>query len=110
MSHAPTWVIREGAVLEDLERMLVWVGLAVTVLATPAGRGVSQPLSSDVLSPTLVRHVPESSTAARLEGWLAQLAVGRPGQRGAGTGSMMLFVAVAPGARHSMGLQVIGSF
>jgi len=90
--------------------MLAWVGLAVTVLASPADRGISQPLSSDVLSPTLVCHVPESTTAARLEAWLAQLAVLRPGQRSAGTGSMMLFLAVAPVGRHGMGLQVIGSF
>jgi len=90
--------------------MLPWVAVAVTVLASPAELGVSQSLSSDVLSPSLVRQVPESSTSARLEAWLAQLAVVRPGQGGSWTGSPMLFVAVTPVGRHGMGLQAIGSF
>jgi hypothetical protein len=89
--------------------MLPWVGVAVTVLASPAELGVSQSLSSDVLSPSLVRHVPESSSSARLEAWLAQLAVLRPAQ-GGGACSPMLFVAVTPVGRHGMGLQAIGSF
>jgi len=89
--------------------MLPWVGVALTVLASPADRGGSQSLPSDVLSPSLVRQVPEGSTAARLEAWFAQLAVVRP-KGGVGTSSMMLFVAVAPVSRHSMGLQAIGSF
>jgi len=87
--------------------MLSWVSVAVTVLASPAG---SSSLSSDVLSPSLVRHVPERSAAARLEDWFAQLAIVRPGPGGPGTGSMVLFIAVAPVSRHSMGLQAIGSF
>jgi len=90
--------------------MLPWVAVAVTVLASPAELGVSQSLSSDVLSPSLVRQVPESTTSARLEAWLAQLAVVRPGQGGSWTGSPMLFVAVTPVGRHGMGLQAIGSF
>ena len=108
--HAPTWVNREGALLEDPDRMLAWVGIAVAVLASPAQRGGTQPLSSDVLSPSLVRHAPESSTSALLEAWLAQLAVVRTGQRGARTSSMTVFLAVAPVGRHGTGLQVIGSF
>jgi len=90
--------------------MLPWVGLALTVLASPAEVGVSQALSSDVLSPSLVRQAPETSTSARLEAWLAQLAVVRPGQGGSALGSPMLFVAVTPVGRHGMGLQAIGSF
>jgi hypothetical protein len=90
--------------------MLPWVGLAVMVLASPAELGVSQSLSSDVLSPSLVRHVPESSTSARLEAWLAQLAVLRSAQGGGVMSSPMLFVAVTPVGRHGMGLQAIGSF
>ena len=90
--------------------MLPWVGVAVTVLASPAELGVSQSLSADVLSPSLVRHVPESSTSARLEAWLAQLAVLRPGQGGTLAASPMLFLAVTPVGRHGMGLQAIGSF
>ena len=68
--------------------MLPWVGLAVTVLASPVERGVAQPLSPDVLSPTLVRQAPERSPAALLEGLLTQLAVVRPGPRGAAESSM----------------------
>jgi len=90
--------------------MLAWVGVAATVLASPADLGTSQTLSSDVLSPSLVRHVPETGMAARLEDWLAQLALVRPGPAGDRTSSMVLFVAVAPVSRHSMGLQAIGSF
>ena len=90
--------------------MLAWVGIAVMVLASPAGRGRTQPLSSDVLSPSLVREAPETSPVARLEGWLSQLAVVRPGRRGAGGSSMLLFVAVAPVGRGSVGVQAVGSF
>ena len=87
--------------------MLAWVGVAVTVLASPADRGVTHSLSSDVLSPALVSHAPERTTTERLEGWLSSLAVV---QRGSGTGSMVVFVTVAPVGRHSMGFQAIGSF
>ena len=90
--------------------MLSWVGIAVTVLASPAELGASRSLSSDVLSPSLVQHVPESSTSARLEAWLAQLAVVRPAKGGSALTSPMLFVAVTPVGRHGMGLQAIGSF
>lgn len=91
--------------------MLPWVGLAVTVLASPVERGVAQPLSSEVLSPALVRPAPESSPAAILEGWLTQLAVVRPRPRGAAESSILLFVAVAPvGRGSSVGLQAVGSF
>jgi hypothetical protein len=90
--------------------MLAWVGVVVTVLASPADRGVSQSLSSDVLSPSLVRQVPEVGPAARLEAMLGELAVLRPGTLGAPTGSMVLFVLVAPVSRHSMGLQAVGTF
>lgn len=90
--------------------MLPWVGIAVTVLASPAELGVSQSLSSEVLSPSLVRQLPESNTSARLEAWLAQLAVLRPGPGGSVLNSPMLFVAVTPVGRHGMGLQAIGSF
>lgn len=90
--------------------MLAWVGVAVTVLASPAERGVTHSLSSDVLSPALVSHAPARTTAQRLEGWVSSLAVVRRGVGSAGTDSMRLFVAVAPVGRHSMGLQAIGSF
>jgi hypothetical protein len=90
--------------------MIAWVGVAVTLLASPADRGGPQPLSSDVLSPTLVRPVPEIGPAARLEAMLGELAVVRPGTLGAATGSMVLFVLVAPVSRHSLGLQAVGSF
>ena len=90
--------------------MLPWVGLAVTMLATPVERGVAHPLSSDVLSPSLVREAPETSPVARLEGWLSQLAVVRPGPRAAGGTSMLLFVAVAPVGHGSVGVQAVGSF
>jgi hypothetical protein len=90
--------------------MIAWVGVAVTLLASPADRGGPQPLSPDVLSPTLVRQVPEIGPAARLEAMLGELAVVRPGTLGAATGSMVLFVLVAPVSRHSMGLQAVGSF
>ena len=89
--------------------MLTWVGVAVTVLASPAEIGVTQALSAAVLSPTLVRHAPERSSMAILEGWLTNLAVVRPAH-GAFGSSSMLFMAVAPVGRHSMGLQVIGTF
>ena len=88
--------------------MLAWVGVAVTVLASPAETGVAQALSPEVLSPALVTHAPERTASAVLEGWLTNLAVVRPAQ--GGSGSMLLFMAVAPVGRHSMGLQVIGSF
>ena len=88
--------------------MLSWVGLAVTLLASPAEAAVTQPMSPDVLSRTLVSHAPERTAAARLAGWLTNLAVVRP--YGAGPGSMLLFVAVAPVGRHSVGLQAVGSF
>ena len=90
--------------------MLAWVGIAVMVLASPAERGRTQPLSSDVLSPSLVREAPETSPVARLEGWLSQLAVVRPGPRAAGGTSMLLFVAVAPVGHGSVGVQAVGSF
>ena len=90
--------------------MLAWVGVVTTMLASPADRGVSQPLSSDVLSPTLVRQVPEVGLAGRHEALLGELAVIRPGTLGSATGSMVLFVVVAPVSRHSMGLQAVGSF
>ena len=90
--------------------MLTWVGVAVTVLASPAEHGATTALSRDVLSPTLVRHAPERTPNEFLEGLLSNLAVVRrsPGREGAD--AMMLFVAVAPVSRYSMGLQVIGSF
>ena len=90
--------------------MLAWVGVVTTMLASPADRGVSQPLSSDVLSPSLVRQVPEVGPAGRLEALLGELAVIRPGTLGSATGSMVIFVVVAPVSRHSMGLQAVGSF
>jgi hypothetical protein len=87
--------------------MLTWVGVAVTVLASPAQPGATYALSRDVLSPTLVRHAPERTANERLEGLLSNLAVVR---RSSGTDAMMLFVAVAPVSRYSMGLRAIGSF
>jgi hypothetical protein len=90
--------------------MLAWVGVAVTMLASPAERGRTQPMSSDVLLPSLVRQAPDRTSEERLEGWLSNLAVVRRRPGGTGTSSMMLFVAVAPVGRHSMGLHAIGSF
>ena len=90
--------------------MLAWVGVAVTVLASPAERGVTHSLSSDVLSPGLVSHASERTTEERLEGWFSTLAVVQRASGSSGTGSMLLFVAVAPVGRHSMGVQAIGSF
>ena len=89
--------------------MLAWVGVAVTVLASPAGRGVTHVLPGDVLSPALVRDAREPTTAERLDGWLSTLAVVR-GSASSGSGSMVVFVAVGPVGRHSMGFQAIGSF
>jgi hypothetical protein len=90
--------------------MLAWVGVVVTVLASPADRGVTHSLSSDVLSPALVSQAPQRTTNERLEGWLSSLAVVQRGSGSSGTGSMVVFVAVAPVGRHSMGFQAIGSF
>jgi hypothetical protein len=90
--------------------MLAWVGVAVTVLTSPAERGAPYALSRDVLAPTLVRHAPERTANARLEGWLSNLAVVRRSSGRTGSDAMMLFVAVAPVSRYSMGLQAIGSF
>jgi hypothetical protein len=90
--------------------MLAWVAITVTVLASPAETGIAQALSPEVLSPTLVRHAPERSSMAILEGWLTNLAVVRPPHGGLGTSSMLLFMAVAPVGRHSMGLQIVGTF
>ena len=90
--------------------MLAWVGVAVTVLASPAGRGVTHVLPGDVLSPALVRDAREPTTAERLDGWLSTLAVVRRGSASSGSGSMVVFVAVGPVGRHSMGFQAIGSF
>jgi hypothetical protein len=67
-------------------------------------------VSSDVLSPTLVRHAPERTANELLEGLLSNLAVVRRRPGRAGADAMMLFVAVAPVSRYSMGLQAIGSF
>jgi hypothetical protein len=89
--------------------MLSWVGVAVTVLASPAGMGGTQAMSEAVLSPSLVRHVPERSAAAHLEDWLGNLALVRPEQVG-GVSGLRIFVAVAPVSRHSVGLQALGSF
>ena len=104
------WVNFRGPVLEDPERMLAWVGVVVTVLASPAGHGVAQPVSSDVLSSSLARPTPECTATERLEGWLSNLAVVRRRPGGPGASSPMLFVAVTPVGRHGMGLQAIGSF
>jgi len=90
--------------------MLSWVGVAVTLLASPAGRGVAPPVSSDVLSRSLVRDAPECTATERLEGWLANFAVVRKRPGTQGPSSPMLFVAVTPVGRHGMGLQAIGSF
>lgn len=90
--------------------MLSWVGVAVTMLASPAEGGVTQALSQDVLSPQLVSPAPQRTAAALLEGWLTNLAVVRPAHGGAASSSMLLFMAVAPVGRHSVGLQVVGSF
>ena len=90
--------------------MLTWVGVAVTVLASPAEPGAMYALSRDVLSPTLVRHAPERTANERLEGWLSNLAVVRRSRGRADSDAMMLFVAVAPVSRYTMGLQAIGSF
>ena len=90
--------------------MLAWVGVAVTVLASPAGSGATHLLSSDVLSPALVREAREPTANERLDGWFSTLAVVRKGSARAGTGSMVVFVAVGPVGRHSMGFQTIGSF
>lgn len=103
-------VIFRGAVLEDPGHMLAWVGVAVTVLASPAERGVPHALSQNVLAPALVRDAHEPTTAERLDGWLSTLAVVRKAPGNVATESMVLFVAVAPVGRHSMGLQAIGSF
>ena len=92
--------------------MLSWVGVTVTMLASPPEGRVAQRLSPDVLSSTLVAaRRPERTAQAQLEGWLTNLAVVRPrgGYDGAQS-AMLLFVAVAPVGRHSVGLQVIGSF
>ena len=109
-AHAPTGSISEARFLKTLAAMLAWVGIAVTVLASPAGTGATQALSPEVLSPTLVRHAPERTATAVLEGWLTNLAVVRPARGGVETSSMLLFVAGAPVGRHGMGIQVIGSF
>jgi hypothetical protein len=90
--------------------MLSWVGLVVTLLASPADAGVTRALSPDVLAPTLASHVSQRTGSALLEDWLTNLAVVRPGRGDAATGSMMLFLAVAPVGRHSVGLQAVGSF
>jgi hypothetical protein len=90
--------------------MLTWVGVAVTLLASPTGDGVAPPMSSDVLSRSLVRDAPECTTTERLEGWLANFAVVRKRPGIAGTSSPMLFVAFTPVGRHGLGLQAIGSF
>jgi hypothetical protein len=90
--------------------MLAWVGVAVTVLASPAGRGVTHVLPGDVLSPALVGDAREPTPAERLDGWLSTLAVVRKGSASAGAGSMVVFFAVGPVGRHSMGFQAIGSF
>jgi len=88
--------------------MLAWVGVAVTVLASPAGRQVTHALPGDVLSPSLVRLAREPTTAERVDGWLSTLAVVRKGSRSGA--SMVVYVAVGPVGRHSMGFQAIGSF
>jgi hypothetical protein len=88
--------------------MLAWVGVAVTMFASPAETGVAQALSPHVLSQGLVGQVPERTAAARLEGWLTNLALVRPGPDRAS--SMLLFVAVAPVSRHGVGVQAVGSF
>jgi hypothetical protein len=90
--------------------MLAWVGVAVTVLASPAGSGATHVLSSDVFSPALVREAREPTVTERLDGWLSTLAVVRKSSGSAGTGSMVVFFAVGPVGRHSMGFQAIGSF
>ena len=82
----------------------------MTVLASPAERGVPHGLSQNVLAPALVRDAHEPTTAERLDGWLSTLAVVRKAPGNVATESMILFVAVAPVGRHSMGLQAIGSF
>jgi hypothetical protein len=89
--------------------MLSWVGVAVTVLASPPDMGRTEAMSEAVLSPSLVRHVPERSAAAHLADWLGNLALVRPGQAGEVSG-IRIFVAVAPVSRHSVGLQALGSF
>ena len=109
-AHAPTGSIFGARFLKTLAAMLAWIGVAVTVLASPAEMGVTQALSPEVLSPGLVRHAPERTAAAVLEGWLTNLAVVRPAHGGVETSSMLLFVAMAPVGRHGMGLQIIGSF
>jgi hypothetical protein len=96
--------------LKTLTAMLAWVGIAATVLASPAGAGVTEALAPEVLSPALVSHAPVRTAAAVLEGWLTNLAVVRPAHGGVDTSSMLLFLAMAPVGRHGMGLQVIGSF
>src|SRR5262245_44313098 len=68
-AHAPTGSISGARFLKTRAAMLAWVGIAVTVLASPAGTGVTQALSPEVLSPSLVRHASERSGAAILEGW-----------------------------------------
>ncbi|HET6984627.1 MAG TPA: hypothetical protein VFI53_20955 [Myxococcaceae bacterium] len=96
--------------MKTLGDMLTWVGVAVTVLASPAEPGATYAMSRDVLSPTLVRHAPERTANEFLEGLLSNLAVVRRSPGRAGTDAMMLFVAVAPVSRYSMGLHAIGSF
>ena len=75
--------------------MIAWVGVAVTLLASPADRGGPQPRSSDVLSPPLIRQVREIGPAARLEAMLGELAVVRPGTLGAAVAAVGLLVVLA---------------
>jgi len=110
-NRAPTCADLRGVVLEDRLGMFTWVGVAVTMLASPPERGVGQRMSPQVLSPTLVAHRVERTTQARLEGWLTNLAVVRP--RGGGDAeapsAVRLFLAVAPVGK-SAGFLAIGTF
>ena len=91
--------------------MLSWVGVAVTVLGSPADVRITQGVSEHVLSPALVVATePARTPEVRLRGWLSSLAVVRPPDDASrAPSSMVLFVAVAP-VGGAVGVRAIGTF
>jgi hypothetical protein len=103
--------------------MFSWVGVAVTLLASPSQPIVGSDLPKEVLpleltlvsrtdSPTFGNRgaKPAPATEAQMWSWLAQLAVLRPDPRlHRGPPSMQMFLVVAP-MSGAVGLWAFGSF
>ena len=90
--------------------MLPWVGLAITMLASPVDGGGTRRVSERVLSSALeVSSQPERTTDGRLERWVSSLAVVRPGSSATASSSILLFVAIAP-VGGAVGLRAVGTF